>query len=180
MSPILRKPAIASASCQPWSWLATIVALLASCRPAAVRWFVVAVVVNAIQRQRRNTLAHVFNEIRERQPALANRNSTCAVISRLWVPWVQASLLHVEPAYVSCGSIKRVADGSSASGYFIRAGRDRLPFRHRSSLLASVFRGRSTASTVSGPAILTRVSPIRTEQEGTQFNGEALCGLSTS
>ena len=80
---------------------ASIVGLLARSGPAAVAWFVVAVVVDALERQSIWTPAHVCNEARERVPPfLADRDTASAVVVERLRAWVGATLNHRLPRVV--------------------------------------------------------------------------------
>lgn len=72
--------------------------LLEPCRPSAVSRLVVAVIVDAIQRQVRAGLrTYVRSEGLELHPAVAHCDATTAVAVVLGISWAQAPGLHVGP-----------------------------------------------------------------------------------
>lgn len=72
----------------------TIALLLLSVRPAAVSWFVIPVVINAIKASPFWTRPHVCEEICKRLPTLTHADSASTVIRISGCSWVLASLTH--------------------------------------------------------------------------------------
>lgn len=69
--------------------------------PAAVAWFVVPIIVDAIQRTANRTRPHVSQECLERvAPAVAHRDATAAVIGEAVVASREAPLSHAAPTLV--------------------------------------------------------------------------------
>jgi len=87
--------------------LAAVLCLLKACRPSAVAWLVVAVVVGAVKRVGwRRTLAHVCEEVRELLPTWMDLDSALGVRA-FW----GATVPHVRPSGVcwSETTVERVA-----------------------------------------------------------------------
>lgn len=75
--------------------------------PAAVPWFVVAVVVNAVKRQLMPSWPHILTEVFESLPAwcrsapsFANGNPATAPIPVFGSVWIRTSLNHICPSVV--------------------------------------------------------------------------------
>lgn len=71
--------------------------LLISVSPAAVARLVVTIVVDAVERATIRLLSHVSEEVLERHPALADRDSAAAVSAPMRLPWIRASRDHCAP-----------------------------------------------------------------------------------
>ena len=78
--------------------------LLFHCRPLAVAWFVVAVIVDAVQCElcsladlSRWPAPHIGNKILEFEPSLANFYSACTVTLICSIAWIQATAFHANP-----------------------------------------------------------------------------------
>lgn len=77
---------------------ASISGLLLRCGPAAVAWFVVAVVIDAVERVgRRRTQPHVGDKFRESVPTFANRDSAPSIDGIVSDLRVHAPAAHVLP-----------------------------------------------------------------------------------
>jgi hypothetical protein len=78
--------------------------LLDSGCPPAISGTVSIVVVDSVNRKlRTGPVTHIGKEFIEFKPSFANRNSPAAVIIKLLVPWVCASLNHCRPRHVNRG-----------------------------------------------------------------------------
>lgn len=74
--------------------------LLRECRPLAVAWLVASVVVDALQRQAGRALAHISDEVLERQPSLADGNASCSVVLKGMVALGSTARNHRAPNLV--------------------------------------------------------------------------------
>lgn len=75
--------------------------LLAACRPAAVSWLVVSIVVNAVNLFAGGPLTHIGKEVFKRMnPPFANGYSATAVVMVLYAVGVIAPILHGSPRAV--------------------------------------------------------------------------------
>jgi hypothetical protein len=72
--------------------------------PTAVARFVVAVVVDAINRKSIGPLAHVGKELFKRIPSSAYRNSPSSIVLKVLTAWIGASFNHSSPNTISFGS----------------------------------------------------------------------------
>src|SRR4051812_39840135 len=98
MSPPYRPVAMSALNVAP-----LVARLLQPRRPAAVRFFIVPIVVNPFDTQSGWTFAHVGEEVRELQPMLTNGDSACAVPFKGRFARVVASPQHARPAIVGVG-----------------------------------------------------------------------------
>jgi hypothetical protein len=86
--------------------------LLDETRPATVARFVVAIIVNAINRCTNWSVSHVSKEVRERlSPAIAYRNAPSSVATVGPVIWIMTALDHLVPY-----AVKRILPHGSPSG----------------------------------------------------------------
>lgn len=69
-------------------------------RPSTIVWTVTLLIVNALNRALRWTRSHVGDEIIERLPTLANRDSAPAIVGVIGGIWVTAALFHTGPTRV--------------------------------------------------------------------------------
>ncbi len=100
------------------SVLARVARLLAPCRPSAVCRFVIAVVVDAVNRMiRRRSMSHVGQECLERlAPSVAHANAASAVIAPFVGSGIHASFADTKP-HVELGSAGvSVTGGGNRSG----------------------------------------------------------------
>lgn len=76
--------------------------LRSGCRPATVTRLIISIVINAVERSPRRTLAHVGKEVFEAVfPAVADGNSSRPVSGEIVMAGAQASLSHGSPRFVS-------------------------------------------------------------------------------
>lgn len=80
--------------------LASIVSLLFWCRPTAVRWRIIAIIVDAIKHQPWRAAAHVSQKIFESIPAPANSNAASAVTMIGGVIGIETARAHRAPASI--------------------------------------------------------------------------------
>jgi hypothetical protein len=97
--------------------------LLRICDPFAIGGFVTSIIVDAIERQARWAITHVGKEVFKCEPTLANTNSSSAVIKKIRVLRIAASLKHRFPAVISrCAGLsmlgKRATLASAANRIF--------------------------------------------------------------
>jgi hypothetical protein len=78
----------------------TILSLLYSCSPTAIGWFVVAVIVDTLNRHAGRTATHVGKKQPVIMPVGTNGNTSCAIVTKSCVSWVLTSLNHRAPSAV--------------------------------------------------------------------------------
>lgn len=81
--------------------LATIIDLLCPCCPSAISRFVIAVIINAINRKPFGPNSHINKKVSEIRPSLTNCNPASAVIGVAWIERIKASLENAFPRSVS-------------------------------------------------------------------------------
>lgn len=95
--------------------MAPITVLLSRCGPSAIPRLVVAVIVNALNRQVGWLVAHVGIEIHERlAPALAHRYTACSVILKRMVVGILTATNHAGPRSVFARGAHAVSAPRSA------------------------------------------------------------------
>ena len=82
---------------------ASIVGLFFAGDPSAIVRFVIAVVVDAIERKAGWPFPHISEEVAKIQPSFANRNAAAPVIGVVPMIWVIAPLDHGFPGLVGVG-----------------------------------------------------------------------------
>ena len=80
---------------------AHVVLLLFARRPSAIAWRITTVIVDAIKCFAFWTRAHISKKITEVKPSFAYGNAALAVIRKVFVIWICASLQHSVPAFIS-------------------------------------------------------------------------------
>lgn len=88
---------------QRWGFLASVICLLRTSRPSAVAWFIVSVVVDAVNRIiKAGAFAHVIAKCFERiKPSIAYCNSTFSVAFKAGCQRAKASIFHAMPRTIS-------------------------------------------------------------------------------
>lgn len=80
---------------------ACVIRLLSSRSPSAVFWLVIPISIRkSIQRKTTRTLAHVFKEIFELLPSIANRYACAAIFTIAGMAYVGATLVHRSPTCI--------------------------------------------------------------------------------
>ena len=112
-----------------------VVGLLDSCRPSNIAGFVMAIVVDSVQCQRRLVWARadVSNKRREtRSPLLAYVNASTTVVLVMTISWVMAPLIHRSPDAVFSRVAKSVGfvtpESNAATG--LRESLSEIPDKH--------------------------------------------------
>ena len=136
----------------------SIAGLLFSRSPAAVLRSVVAVVVDAVQRQCRGPLAHVLEKIGECLPSLANADPSFPVVSKFLAIRIEASSLHRSPDAVfrPVASPSRIAVDSGALLSRLHG----KATTAASSALAQVASRDNALGAASTPAAPQRIAPV--------------------
>lgn len=93
----------------------TVPALFKTVCPTAVAWLVIAVVVDSFDAQTFWPIPHVGQEGLKYPPSIADRNSTTAVILKISVLGIGASLNHAEPGAINRGAVPAVAPVKTAT-----------------------------------------------------------------
>jgi len=93
-----------------------VVRLLNAGRPSTVAEFVIAVVVDALQREAGRSRSHVEHEIAKRSPSLANRDPSATVAAVRWVARILAALTHTFPTLICRRTAFAVGAGSAHTG----------------------------------------------------------------
>ena len=75
------------------------------CRPTAVTWFVVPVVVNSVKRPASRAIPHVCQEILELHPTLANLDPSASISTVQVVLLIAAPVFHGPPTSI----LRRIA-----------------------------------------------------------------------
>lgn len=91
---------IGSAFYYSYSRYPLIALLLALCRPFAIAWFVISVIVDALNGVLRWALSHIGNKAFKGQPSIANGNPASAVILPRYVRWIVAPAENSSPNIV--------------------------------------------------------------------------------
>lgn len=84
--------------------------LLAARRPSTVPWFVVAVIIDLVQRRAIWPWPHVRREVLEISPTLTNHDSTPAIVGKAAGFRIDASLNHIGPGIMfgrACHAMRR-------------------------------------------------------------------------
>lgn len=85
--------------------VASVAMLLSVCRPAAVAWLVIAIVVDAVNRFSCRALAHVGKEVLKFQPPPAHFDAACTVATETSRLWILTPLQHAGPYPVCCSRL---------------------------------------------------------------------------
>ena len=72
--------------------------------PPTIAGLIVAIVIYAINRKAGGAFAHIGQKVRKCFPFFAHCNSSCFIVSRLCVIWVEAPRLHIFPNTVGSGA----------------------------------------------------------------------------
>lgn len=103
--------------------------LLFAGSPSAIAWFVVAVIIDALQREiRRRLTAHISDEILERLPSLANSDAAASVVYEVPSVGIHAPLFHCRPCDVLTGVYQAMAHQAATTAgspqFYARSLRD--------------------------------------------------------
>jgi hypothetical protein len=84
---------------------ASILNLLRTGRPSAIRWLIIAIIIDAIYRQFwTRTPAHISQEIAKIFPSFTNTDSSASPVSPFRILGIRAALNHSSPNIIFCGS----------------------------------------------------------------------------
>lgn len=65
------------------------------------------------------SLSHIRQKILKGIPSLANRNASSAIITKLFISWIMASISHAQPNLIFWDFFRKTMNGKALSGKFV-------------------------------------------------------------